>query len=171
MENFKKISALELNENVIKLIGKEWMLICAGSIKTKFNMLTASWGGVGWLWERPVSFIFIRPQRYTFEFTEKEEYYTISFFDEKYKDALMLCGTKSGRDIDKVKASGLTPFATENENTAFKEARIVLECKKLFATRLNESDFIIQEIAQKNYPSKDFHQMYIAEIVNVWVKE
>lgn len=171
MENFKKISALELNENVIKLIGKEWMLICAGSINTKFNMLTASWGGMGWLWERPVSFIFIRPQRYTFEFTEKEQYYTISFFDEKYKDALMLCGTKSGRDIDKVKASGLTPFTTENENTAFKEARIVLECKKLFATRLNASDFIIQEIAQKNYPSKDFHQMYIAEIVNVWVKE
>jgi len=171
MEGFKKVTSKELNENAIKLIGKDWMLITAGTFKNKFNMMTASWGGLGWLWEKPVSFIFIRPQRYTYEFTEREDGYTVSFFPDKHRGAQTICGSISGRDCDKVKESGLSPFETKNGNVAFKEARIILECKKLFATTIQEGDFIVKEIAQINYPSKDFHKMYIGEIVNIWVKE
>ena len=171
MEGFKKTTYKDLNENAIKLIGKVWMLEAAGNFKNKFNMMTASWGGVGWLWEKPVSFIFVRPQRYTYQFTERESWYTVSFFPEQYRPALNICGSKSGRDCDKVKESGLTPIETENGSIAFKEARIILECKKLFSTRLQEGDFIIKEIPERIYPTKDFHRMYIGEIVNVFIKE
>lgn len=171
MENFKKIEVSKLNENVFELIGKQWMLVAAGSPDTKFNMMTASWGGLGWLWEKPVSFIFVRPQRYTFEFTEKEDYYTLSFYAEQYREILKLLGTKSGRNFDKMTQSGLTPFKTPNGSVAFKEARIIIECKKLFSTFLKEEDFIDKETVKSKYPSKDFHKMYVGEIVNVWIKE
>lgn len=170
MEEFKKASYRELNENAIKLIGKEWMLIGAGNLNDNFNMMTASWGGVGWMWEKPVSFIFVRPQRYTYQFVEREGWYTVSFLPEEYRQALNICGSVSGRDCNKLEASGLTAFDTENGNIAFREARIILECRKLFSTRLKEEDFIIKEIADKIYPSKDFHKMYVGEIVNVLVK-
>lgn len=171
MENFKKIEVSKLNENVFDLIGKQWMLVAAGSPDTKFNMMTASWGGLGWLWEKPVSFIFVRPQRYTFEFTEKEDYYTISFYSEQYREILKLLGTKSGRNFDKMTQSGLTPFKTPNGNIAFKEARIIIECKKLYSTFLKEENFIDKETVKTKYPEKDFHKMYVGEIVNVWIKE
>ncbi len=171
MENFKKIEVSKLNENVFDLIGKQWMLVAAGSPDTKFNMMTASWGGLGWLWEKPVSFIFVRPQRYTFEFTEKEDYYTISFYSEQYREILKLLGTKSGRNFDKMTQSGLTPFKTPNGNIAFKEARIIIECKKLYSTFLKEENFLDKETVKTKYPEKDFHKMYVGEIVNVWIKE
>lgn len=170
MEDFRISNYKELNENAINLIGKGWMLIGAGSTKRGFNMMTASWGGVGWIWEKPVSFIFVRPQRFTFHFTEKEPLYTVTFLAVEYRQALNICGSISGRDSNKLQASGLTAFDTENGNIGFREARIILECKKLFATRLKEEDFIIREIADKIYPMKDFHQMYIGEIVNVLIK-
>ncbi len=171
MEHFKKIEATQLTENVFDLMDTQWMLVAAGSPDTKFNMMTASWGGLGWLWEKPVSFIFVRPQRYTFEFTEKEDYYTISFYAEQYRDVLNLMGSKSGRNFDKMTQSGLTPFKTPNGSVAFKEARIIIECKKLFSTFLKEEDFIDKEVVKSKYPNKDFHKMYVGEIVNVWIRE
>lgn len=171
MENYKKIEVKQFNENAIDLIGQQWMLIAAGSPDTKFNMMTASWGGLGWLWEKPVSFIFVRPQRYTFEFIEKEEFYTITFYTEEYRDVLKVLGSKSGRDFDKMKQSGLTPFKTPNGSVAFKEARIIIECKKSFGAFLKEEDFIDKEIVKSKYPKKDFHKMYVGEIVNIWIKE
>lgn len=171
MKGYKKTTWEALDENAVKLIGKDWMLISAGTIDTKFNMMTASWGGLGWLWEKPVSFIFVRPQRYTFEFTEKEAFYTVSFFEEKHRDALMVCGTKSGRDCDKVKESGLTPIPTPEGSVAFSEARIILECKKLYASWIKETDFVDKNVISSKYPEKDFHKMYVGEIITVWIKE
>ncbi|MDY0160048.1 MAG: hypothetical protein RBR64_01800, partial [Bacteroidales bacterium] len=74
MENFEKISWQDLNDNAIRMIGKDWMLIAAGSVETDYNMMTAAWGGLGWLWEKPVSFIYVRPQRHTHNFTKREDY-------------------------------------------------------------------------------------------------
>ena len=85
-------------EDAFKLIGGDWMLVCAGK-KGRFNMMTASWGGIGWLWNRPVAFVFIRPERYTHEFVEAEERLSLSFFTEAWRDALKFCGSKSGRDF------------------------------------------------------------------------
>ena len=100
--------------------------------------MTVSWGSVGIMWNKPVAFTFIRPQRYTFGFLEKNGMFTMSFFDEEYRKALQICGTKSGRDIDKVAATGLTPAFTEDGVPYFEEAKLVLICKKLYAQDLNE---------------------------------
>ncbi len=171
MENFEKISWEELDDNAIRLIGKDWMLISAGSVDDGFNMMTASWGGLGYLWQKPVSFIFVRPQRYTFEFTEREEFFTITFYDEEHRDILRHMGTVSGRDFDKIGESGLTPVATENGSTGFAEAKIIIECRKLYAGVINPEDFTDTELESAIYPSKDYHTMYIGEIVNVWRKK
>lgn len=170
LKDFKKITYKEFKEEAIKLIGDEWMLVSAGNFTNKFNMMTANWGGLGFLWKKPVAFIFVRPQRYTFEFIERENYFTLTFFEEKYRDVLKVMGTKSGRDMNKMKNSGLTPFETENSSIAFKEARLILECKKLYATDIKSEDFVEKEIDTKVYFGKDYHKMYIGEIVNIWVK-
>ncbi len=166
---FKKITYKEFDEEAIKLIGHDWMLVTAGK-QNDFNMMTAAWGGLGWLWNRPVAYIFVRPQRHTFTFTEREDYFTLTFFEESYRSILMEMGTVSGRDFDKINYEHLTPFVTEYGSIAFSEARIVLECKKLFATTLNPDDFTDISIDKEIYPAKDYHIMYIGEIKNILIK-
>jgi flavin reductase (DIM6/NTAB) family NADH-FMN oxidoreductase RutF len=164
MTDLKIIKPEEIQDNVFNLIGSEWMLITAGN-KESFNTMTASWGGLGVLWNKNVSFIFIRPCRYTYQFIEKADTYTLSFFDKKYKPALNLCGTKSGRDVDKVKETGLSPVATNSGSIYFSEARLVIECRKIYFQDLIPGNFLEPEI-EKNYPEKDYHRMYVGEIVS-----
>jgi flavin reductase (DIM6/NTAB) family NADH-FMN oxidoreductase RutF len=166
---FRKITYKEFENEAIKLIGDDWMLVTAGD-SANFNMMTANWGGLGWLWNKPVAFIFVRPQRYTFEFTEKEDHFTLSFFYEEQRDILKLMGTKSGRDINKMNTPGLSPFKTPHNSVAFKEAKIIIECRKLYATNLVENDFTDKALRDRIYPTKDFHRMYVGEIVNIWIK-
>ena len=136
MHTFKEINPQDISESPFTLIGKDWMLVTAGTEK-KFNTMTASWGGVGIMWNKPVVFTFIRPQRYTYEFIENEEFFTLSFFTEDYRSALKLCGAKSGRDVDKVAQTGLTPYFDENA-PYFKEAKLVLVCRKMYNQALKE---------------------------------
>ncbi|MEE0761895.1 MAG: flavin reductase family protein [Acutalibacteraceae bacterium] len=169
MSDFKKITAEELTANPFKLIGKDWMLITAGD-KEKFNTMTASWGGVGIMWGKPVATAYIRPQRYTFEFIENGDYYTQSFFDEEYRDALKFCGSKSGRDYDKVKETGLTPVVDDETGAVyFKEAKLVFICKKMYAQFLNEESALTEDVTK--WYNGDYHKMYMSEIVSVLVKE
>ena len=169
MSDFKKITTEELTANPFKLIGKDWMLITAGD-KEKFNTMTASWGGVGIMWGKPVATAYIRPQRYTFEFIENGDYYTQSFFDEEYRDALKFCGSKSGRDYDKVKETGLTPVVDDETGAVyFKEAKVVFICKKMYAQFLNEESALTEEVTK--WYNGDYHKMYMSEIVSVLVKE
>ena len=109
---FHKVDPKSLNENVFSLIGDKWMLITAGS-RERCNTMTASWGGLGVIWGAPAATCYIRPQRYTKEFVDREEYFTLCFFGEEYRKALSLCGSKSGRDVDKVKECGFTVQAAE----------------------------------------------------------
>lgn len=168
--NMQKINPKEIDENVIRLIGDEWMLVAAGD-REKFNMMTASWGSMGFLWNKPVVMVFVRPQRYTYEFTEKGDMLTLSFFGEQYRRALNVCGSVSGRDTDKVKECGLTPYFTEAGNPVFEEASLVLECRKLYVDFLKEEAFVDSKIVDAHYKQKDFHKMYVVEIVNAWVKK
>lgn len=169
MSAFKEINPKEIVESPFKLIGDDWALVTAGD-REKFNTMTISWGGVGIMWGKPVVFTFIRPQRYTFAFMENGDRYTMSFFDEKYRDALKFCGSKSGRDYNKVKETGLTPAFTENGSVYFEEAKLVLECKKMYAQNLNAESITDHESVDKWY-NNDFHKMYISEITKVLVKE
>ncbi len=162
MSAFKEINPKEIVESPFKLIGDDWALVTAGD-REKFNTMTISWGGVGIMWGKPVVFTFIRPQRYTFAFMENGDRYTMSFFDEKYRDALKFCGSKSGKDYDKVKETGLTPAFTENGSVYFEEAKLVLECKKMYAQSLNAESIADHESVDKWYDN-DFHKMYISEI-------
>lgn len=166
---FREADIKTLQENPFSLIGDEWMLITAGD-QEKYNTMTASWGGVGVMWGKNVAFSVIRPQRYTFTFTEKEEYYTLSFYPPEYKKALGVCGSKSGRDIDKAKETGLTPVF-EEQAPYFAEAKLVLVCRKLYGQFLDPACFTDPDCDAKWYPEKDYHKLYVAEIVKVLVQE
>ena len=149
----------------------QWMLITAGDAnkdRSNWNTMTASWGGLGVLWNKDVAFIFIRPSRRTFSFANDSSFFTLSFFDETRRAALNICGEKSGRDTDKALASGLTPVFFEDGPAAgavsFREARDILFCKKLYTQDINPAHFLDESIA-KNYNGNDYHRMYIGEIV------
>ena len=161
----KQIEINEFSENPFKLIGSDWMLITAKK-GDKTNMMTASWGGVGILWNKPVATIYVRPQRYTKEFIDNEEYFSLCVLPEEYRQILNYCGTKSGRDEDKIAETKLTIDESEKA-PIFKEARLVLICKKLYAQDLTEQSFIDKSLVEKNYKAKDFHIMYIAEIEKI----
>lgn len=160
---FKSISPESVSDNVFKLVGKDWMLITAGR-EGKFNTMTASWGGVGVLWNKAIAWCVVRPNRYTYEFIEREEIFTLSFFEEKYRSILNICGTKSGREIDKIKETELTPVPTASKGVYFAEARLVLECRKIYFQDIDPKNFLVPSISS-NYPNKDYHRMYIGEII------
>lgn len=163
-DNFNYIKPDEINDNPFKLIGSDWMLITAGDTSS-FNMMTASWGGFGVLWHKNVCFCFIRPTRYTFEFMEKSNSFTLNFFEEKYRKVLEFCGSNSGRDVDKTKATSLTPVL-EKDIIYFKESKMVIACKKIYFQDINSKNFLSDDI-NKNYPKKDYHRMYVGEIIKV----
>lgn len=171
---YNKIAPKKLSDNVIELIGDEWMLVTAGN-KDSLNTMTASWGSIGNIWGRPAAFMFIRDTRYTYQFLKQEDGYTLSFFDKEYKEALTICGTKSGKDTDKIKEAGLTPIETPSGLKSFAEARMIIECKKMFVQELDYNNFTdnykekIMEETYNNEPSK--HQLFISEITNIWIKK
>ncbi|WP_371802248.1 flavin reductase family protein [Candidatus Lokiarchaeum ossiferum] len=165
--SFNEIKVREIEDNTFSLISDDWALITAGS-QDNYNMMTASWAGLGNLWNKKVCFTFIRPSRYTYEFTEKSDYFSVSFFTKDYRKMLNLCGTKSGRDINKMKDSGLT--AVENHGTVyFKEARLVFLCKKVYYQDLIPEQFLDEHI-HTHYDGNDYHRMYVGEIIACYRK-
>ena len=165
---FQRIDPKNLKDNVFSLIGDQWMLVTAGT-EEQCNTMTASWGGLGILWGAPAATCYIRPQRYTKEFLDREEYFTLAFFDEEYRKALSLCGAKSGRDVDKVKECGFTVRTAHCGAPYFEQARLVLVCRKRFVQEM-DPNCIPQDVKEKWYPQQDYHTMYIGEIVEAYCK-
>ena len=166
----EKIDLKTLNDNVFDLIGKEWVLITAGTKNGGFNMMTASWGCLGWLWNKPVAVIFVRPERYTHQFVEAGEYVTLSFLGNgsEAREIYNYCGSKSGRDSDKVQATGLRPVETETGGIAYEQSRLTLECRKLYKDSIKPECFIDGSI-EKWYGEKGgYHDVYVLEIVNAY---
>ncbi len=164
----KEIKASEIMSNPFNLIGDEWMLICAGN-KDKYNMMTASWGGVGILWNKPVATVYIRPQRYTRELVDDNEKFTLCFFGDD-KSMHKVCGNLSGRDVDKAELTGLVPVF-HDDTVSFDSARMVVVCKKLYRQQMTPDCFIDSDVDKNNYPDKDHHFVYIGEIEKVLVRE
>jgi flavin reductase (DIM6/NTAB) family NADH-FMN oxidoreductase RutF len=162
MNNFKTVSPEVLRKNPFHLIGKEWMLITAGD-ENKVNTMTASWGGLGVMYGKNVAFIVVRPQRYTKEFIDREETFSLSFLDKKYREAMNYLGSVSGRNEDKIAKSGLT-IDRMDHTPYFNEANQVLICKKLFRQTMEGSSLQNDKLDQTWYPNKDYHILYIAEI-------
>ncbi len=164
---FHEVNPLELSCNPFQMIGKDWALVTAGD-ETGCNTMTVSWGNMGIMWNKNIVTVFIRPQRYTKEFLDRFDNFTLSFYEESSREALKLCGSKSGRDMDKIKAAGLTPVH-ENGTTYFAEARLVLECRKIYLDKIRPEGFLDPSI-QKNYPENDYHLIYMGEITRVLQK-
>ncbi len=166
----KEASIDSLNFNPMTLISDEWMLLTAGTKDTGFNSMTCSWGHLGSIWGHYSAVCYVRPQRYTKEFVDREDLYTLSFFSADYKKDMAYIGSHSGRDEDKLAATGLTAVSEEGY-TYYKEAKLVLVCKKLYRAPIKEECFIDKSVVDSCYPEKDFHDMYIGEIVKVLVAE
>lgn len=164
---FQKVDPKELDLNVFSAIDDQWMLITAGNAETCSTM-TASWGGLGILWNRPMAIAYIRPQRYTKQFVDENEYFTLSFFPGQYRKELALCGTRSGRDMDKVKECGFTVATAECGAPYFEEAELVFVCRKRMVIPMDPAA-MPDEVKEKHYKG-DYHHMYWGEIVETLKK-
>lgn len=163
---FTKIDPKTLDGNVFSMIDNQWMLVTAGT-KDRCNTMTASWGGLGIIWNKPVATCYLRPQRYTREFVDHEEHFTLAFFGEEHRKALAFCGSKSGREVDKVAECGFTVAASDCGAPYFEEAELALVCKKLYTGEIDPAGFHDAALREKNYPNHDYHKIYIGEIVEV----
>lgn len=155
---------MEFTTDIFKQFDKKWALLTAGT-EDRFNTMTISWGGLGTIWNKSVATVYVRKSRYTHEFMENNEYFTVSFYPEEFKKVLGVLGSKSGRDIDKMKASGLTAVKA-GESMSFKEAEVTLVCKKLFRQSLLTEN-MPKDIANTMYADNDIHDMYIGEVVEI----
>ena len=167
--DFQAISPKDV-ENAVKLIGDDWMLITAKDEKNgRVNAMTASWGCMGVLWNKPVCVCFIRPQRHSFSLVEREERISLAFLGDRYRDALRLCGSKSGRDLDKLRAAGLRAVKIDGVDS-IAEARLILICRKLYADDMKQDSFLDPSLLA-NYPNGDFHRIYVLEIEGAYLRE
>lgn len=165
-----EISVDNLTINPFQLIGKDWYLLTAGT-EAGWNTMTASWGTLGIFWGKPVVNSFIRTSRHTLDFVEREDTFTLSFFDESYRAALQFCGSHSGRDCDKAKETGLTPCFLDG-TTAFAEAKLVLVCKKLYCYDIKPEEMIDPSL-QKWYADGmgGYHRCFFGEICKVYAAD
>ena len=165
MESLQVITPEQLDNDVFTMIGKQWMLITAKK-GDQVNTMTAAWGGLGYLWNKKVAFLFIRPQRYTKEFVDAADEVSLTFFDEAYRKELTHLGRVSGRDEDKIQAVNFH-VAMHHDVPYFKEAHTIIIAKKLYRQRLEENCFLEAGIIDASYPLKDYHDMYVVEIEEV----
>ncbi|MCH5199422.1 MAG: flavin reductase [Oscillospiraceae bacterium] len=155
---------MKFNVDSFGIFNDVWALLTAGD-KDGYNSMTISWGGLGTLWSKPVATVYVKPVRYTHQFMEKSDYFTVSFFSEEYRNALMLMGMKSGRNADKVKEAGLTADFLEN-SVMFKEAKTTLLCKKIYKQDLDVGN-IPEDVVKAFYTDEAAHTMYIGEVVDI----
>ncbi|MBQ3566434.1 MAG: flavin reductase [Oscillospiraceae bacterium] len=166
--SFKKTDIYSLDFNPYKYIAKDWFLVTSGNA-SDYNTMTASWGQTGFIWRMPVFTTVIRTNRKTFEYAEKNEYFTISFFSEDYRDALNFCGTHSGRDCDKAKETGLIVCELDG-NVAFEQADMVFVCRKVYTQDMTE-DCFVDKAPLEFYKNDPYHKSFTGEIVSVYVKD
>lgn len=165
---FRDICLKDFKENVINIIANEYMLITAGN-KEKYNMMTASWGFMGEMWGEDSVAVVVRPSRYTMEFIDNNDYFTLTFYGDD-KSVHKICGSKSGRDIDKTNATGLTPIAND-DYVYFDEARLVLVVKKKYVQPMSKDFLTDKAVDEKWYKDGDWHNLIIGSIERIYVKE
>lgn len=159
----KEIDIRSLTVNPFERLHKQWALLSSGSAES-FNMMTVSWGALGIIWQKPSCTVYVRESRYTKEFIDRNACFTLSFLKDGHRDALNTLGSRSGRDLDKMKESGLTPVFVDGCPT-FAEAELVLVCRKVYSVPMPLENFYDSAIAKENYPTGDIHVQYIGEII------
>ena len=167
---FRNIEPAELSVKPVQLFGKDWMLLTAGGME-KHNCMTIAWGGLGVLWGLPTATVYVRPERYTYSFLTGSETFSVCAFDESWREKLVLCGTKSGRDTDKEALCGLTPVLSESGAVYYAEARLALVCKKIYEQDFDAARFLDERVKKIYAEGAQLHRMFIGEIVEVLIKE
>ena len=171
MKKFIKAETDSLKGNVFDQIGSRWLLITAKDDKAgRYNAMTASWGCMGVLWNKPVCLLFVRPQRHTFRLMEENEVMSVNILEDGNRSAYGICGSKSGRDTDKIGESGLIPVDIDGV-CAFEQSELVLSLRKLYVSDLKEDSFLDKAIPESVYGTKDFHRVYICEITGAYIPE
>lgn len=170
--SLKQIQIQDLDLNILHQFDKRWFLLTCGDFETgKFNTMTISWGSLGTVWDKPFAQVFVRPTRYTFEFMNNYDSFNLCGFEKSHKSALDLIGSKSGREGNKIADAGLTPSkAATVKSPIFKEAELVLECRKMYWQDLDPTQFLFPEL-QRKYPKKDYHRVFYGEVLEVFGKE
>lgn len=166
---FNQIEFAQVKDNAVDLIKNQWGLVCAGN-EDDYNMMTVSWGAVGELWGMDMVTVYIRPERYTDKFVDENDYFTLSFFPEELKKRVhSVCGSKSGRDVNKTELTGLTPVF--DDAPYFEEAKLVLVCKKQAKSRFEANQFVNKDINPDWYDSMGLHNIYYGSIEKVLISE
>ncbi|PIE51193.1 flavin reductase [Candidatus Fermentibacteria bacterium] len=156
-----------VTNEVVKLWKERWLLLTAGTMED-FNMMTVAWGSIGCMWNRPFAQIVVRPQRYTLEFLDRHDSFTLCGFSEEYHGDLQLLGTVSGRDRNKLAETSLTPVPSEKvQAPSYREATLVLECRKMYRQPMDPGGFIT-DAGPEVYPEKDYHIVYYGEILRAF---
>ena len=166
---WKEIDPKEWSDNPIVKVGSEWMALAAGR-EGDMNAMTIGWGTWGVLWGRPVGTVYVSSSRYTYDFLERNDYFTVTGFPAERKPALSYIGSHSGRDSDKLQEAGLTPEFTELGNPIFREANLAVECKLLYKQPFDVEQ-VPDRIQQMYANGTGVHTMYVGEILHIWVKE
>lgn len=169
MGDFKEISIKDLTATFSSLIGENYALITVGD-KNNMNMMTASWGTMGIMWNKNVVNMVVRPSRYTYEYMVNNECFTLNFLEEGNQEIYSFCGTKSGRDYDKVKETGLIPIEVSDSCFAFDKSKYVFVCKKLYSQPMDLNCFNSTKVGNQLYPNNDIHVQFIAEIEKIYIK-
>jgi len=173
--NWVEKNIREFRGSPVQRIGDDWMLVTAANIAEGpgcWNTMTASWGGLGVVWNKDAAFALVRPSRHTRGFVDANPLFTLSFFDEERRGILAICGEKSGKDCDKAAEADLTPIVFDGSMAggkiagavSFREASDIVVCRKLYTHDLDPARFLSPEIA-KNYPQGDYHRLYVAEVL------
>ena len=162
----QKIGFDQLELNPFTVIGNDNFLLTAGGM-SDWNTMTTGWGGLGYIWNEPAAFVFVRKERYTLSFLERSDIFTLSFFPPEKKSVLTFCGTTTGRDTDKATGAGITPVQLDG-GVAFDEANLVMTCRKIAETVLDD-DALIDESIKSFYPLGDWHRMFIGRILGVYI--
>ncbi len=167
--NLQEIPNINFISKSFELWDKTWLLLTSGEFSTgEFNSMVVAWGGLGIIWNKPMAMVVVRPTRHTYKFINAYDTFSLCVFPEQYRSALNLLGSESGRDGDKIKASGLTPKASSIiAAPIFQEAELVFECRKIYWEDLNPQHFLNPEI-ENNYAKKDYHRMVMGEVVKIF---
>jgi flavin reductase (DIM6/NTAB) family NADH-FMN oxidoreductase RutF len=166
----KEIKIMDFITQPVDIWLKKWFLLTAGN-REHYNTMTVAWGSFGAMWNLPFAQVVVRPSRFTYEFINNYDTFTLCGFPGQYREALNLLGTRSGRDSDKIRESGLTVIPSKRvEAPAFEEADLIMECKKIYWQDMDSEHFLDDKI-KKNYPDRDYHRIFFGRILRVLEKE
>jgi flavin reductase (DIM6/NTAB) family NADH-FMN oxidoreductase RutF len=169
MDGFSSVAPDKLPENLASLILTDQMLITSGTLE-KFDAMPTTWALFGHIFQKPTASIVLCPKGYMLPYVNANPVVTLSFYHPQHDGSLTVLAEEADDERDKIRRSGMEPFATPLGGIAFREARILLECEKLYADWIKEANFIDQTVPQEMYPRKEFHRLFVLEVKAVWVK-